>query len=1097
MPSGMGLLGEKLHSIRAKIRLQNKIALVLTCAVVALMALPRAAPAEGISPDLLQNLARQFKNKVGSSLEAADQALNPNSAADKKRKQSYDALADGELLLLSTTLREARNPALSKYSVLEPISAIKMGDDAYLSLIDFAYIAGFAIKVDAEKGIADGWYIKEDRPFLLDVNKNTVLLGDIAQTFTPSEVIAEGEDFYIKSSTIENWFNLVTDIAPGAQTLSIITNESWPLQARLQRENRRRNVYVRRPPEKPRMVQEFKPITLPRADIALNQQYEKRGDNSEPYNFSQYSAILSNQLMDHEMTSFVSGTLASNRDSSPVEQVRINFKKESENNDLLGPLEAKVYELNDLSPTYVTNTGSAANERGVRISNQSSRYTTATDTIIDGDSQPGWDVELYRNGGFISGMTVDETGHYSFERVSLFAGDNRFRLVFFGPEGQQREEERIVTVLPNLVGDIKGYYNASLTQKDTITYRSNPFDSEDTGTLRFAGVYDRRVSDNLTLRGGLHTRETNGQRDNYFYSGAVSSLGEAILNADLVTTSAGPYRGTLTARQRFGLHNAAAGVDLTSTGFSETFIAEDSTVPPQTESVYARLNGPFLRNIYSNVTYDAGQRFSRDENGRFTTLSDFGINSNYKGLNFDNELSYATDNMDMNGRDQELTYIGGVRGNTRNYLWRGRMEYEIMPSAEPIAFALSVNKSFDSRLSGYVDLTHSVLADLSTGTVGLSYYGDKARVSPQISYDSDSNMQAKVNVNFSLAKDVYNDDIVMSGMPLGSKAGLSVFSFLDKQGDGVFSEGDEPLPDVVINVVQHNIQLVTDEDGTAFNASIPTNRPSDVVMEENSAFEPNWVPGFDGASFLARPSESIRVEFPVLRGAEIDGTVYIAREVGEPDAGRSMSVSLITPEGTVAKTSATPFDGFYVMQAIRPGVYYLTTSSRQSPTTAYRTPEKIVITPEGAQIYGKNLMLTRGYDIPFTFSASNANPALERRTKILKPEDIAREDVYIRLGNYRSALAASLAWYKLKLQTRGWNNQLSPMAKDFDAITRDEKTGRLPLLLRTAQPLRIEEAALLCERLVDAGFADCGVDVVTTYQDGTNAAAATPAPTKG
>ncbi len=1040
----------------------------------------------------LENLARQFSQKVGGALDKADTALSPERSKEAAKRRAFEGFEDGEVFLLSTTLREARAPIFSKYTIEEPITALKMGHDAYLSLVDFAYITGFAIKVDAETGIADGWYYQEDKPFLLDTNTHTITLGDKTESYPPDDVIVESGDIYVRSARVEDWFNLSTDISPHSQVMRMETREQLPLQARLQRQKRRNDPNARRrKPEKPRLEQEFKTFTLPRADIALTNQYEKRGDNSDPYNYSKYSAIVGNQFMDHEMTSYLAGTLASSYDSGrPLDQVRINFKKESENNDLLGPLQAKVYEFNDLVPTYVPNTGSASNERGVRISNQSSRYTSDTETLIDGDAQPGWDVELYRNNGYIGGVTVDQSGRYAFERVPLFAGDNIFRIVFFGPQGEQREEERLITVLPNLVGDIKGYYNASLTQKETITYNANPYETQDTGTMRFSGVYDRRVSDNLTLRGGLHTRETNGQRDNYFYSGAVTGLGDAIVNADLVTTSDGPFRAGMTARQRLGKHNATLGLDLRSADFSETYIDEKTSLP-RTEGVHARFNGPFLDTIYDKVTYDAGYRISHDENGRLTTMTDLGLTSRYIGLNFDNELSIETDSTDQNGRDQVIIYEAGVRGNTYNYLWRGRMEYEIAPLAEPTLFSLSATRSFDQRLSGYADLGYKVQSELTTGTLGISYYGDKARISPQVSYDSDSNMQARVDVNFSLAKNPYGSDIIMSAMPMTSKGGLSVLAFLDKDGDGLFNGEDEPLQDVVIDSVQHSVQLVTDKDGKAFNSNMPVNRPTDVVMQESSAFDPSWVSGFDGVSVLFRPTEVIQLEFPILRGGEIDGTATAVRPDGDSMPARSVTLSLVTPDGSIAKTTGTPFDGFYVIEAIRPGIYYLTTDSSQSPVTAYRTPEKIIITPQGAQMYGKDLKLTRGYNIPFHFSAGNANPALNRRTKILRPDDIAREDVYIRLGDYRSALTASLAWHKLKLRTRGWNNRLTPVAADFDTIARDSKTGRLPLLLKPAQPLRLNEAALLCEKLVDAGFEGCGVDVVTTYHDGTNAAQTT------
>lgn len=1068
---------------------------VLLLAFTALTPLAHAETADRQTK--LQALAAQFSQRVGGALQDADIALSPDMAKNEARKKEFDALLDGEVLLLQTTLREAKLPHRTAYKVQDPIMAMKQGHDAYISLVDFIFVAGYAIKIDPEAGTATGWYLNEDTPFVLDTKNHTITRGDVTENYPPEAIISENEDFYIQSALMEKWFDMTVDVMPRFQVMEMVTNNPLPVQDRVNRQKRRNGTFTRNRPEKERLPEEFRVATLPRADVTLTSQVESRGDGSEADNYNRYSILSSNQLLNHEMTGYFSGAITSSRDAEPLEQIRLNFKRESENNDLLGPLAAKVYEFNDITTTNVPYTGGSPTERGFRVSNQSQRYSIDTETIIDGDAQPGWDVELYRNNSYVGGVSVDETGRYTFERVQLFAGDNRFRVVFFGPEGQQREEERIVTVLPNLVGDIKGYYNASLSQKDTITYEANPTEDQDSGTMRFAGVYDRRVTDNLTLRGGLHTRETLGQRDNYFYSGAVTSLGDAIVNADLVTTSDGPYKALLTGRKRFDKTNVTAGLEHVSPDFSDSFIDEDTSISGK-DSVYGVVTGPFMPSTFSYVTYDADSRVTFIDTGETTTKSEFGLNSRFMGMNFDNSLALSTSTGGNDtDRDRVLTYYGGAMGRKNGYMWRGRLEYEIMPLAEPTAFNASVNKAFNAKISGFGDVRHQFQNELSTATVGMSYYGDKARISPQLSVDSESNVQAKVNVNFSVGKDPYSNSYTLSGAPISNQGGLSVFAYLDKAGNGVFDEGDEPLPDVVINAVQHNVKLSTNDEGIAYSSNLPTNRPTDVTMEENSAFDPTWVPGYEGASIRVRPSEVIRMEFPVVRGAEIDGTASIARVDGEPSPARSMDIKMITPDGIVAKVAPTGADGFYIIEAVRPGVYFFVTDSRQSATTAYRAPEKMVITPDGAQIYGKNIMLTRGYDIPFTFSASNTNPALSRRTKILKPEDIAREDVYIRLGNYRSSLAASLAWYKLKLQTRSWNNPLTPMASDFDSVVRDERTGRLPLLLKPAQPLRIEEAALLCERLVDAGFGECGVDVVTTYHDGSNAAAASEALTKG
>lgn len=1056
-------------------------------------------PADHPRLTALRKLANTLATNVGHKLDDADELLEGASVKDRQAKRQLAGIPDGETLVLQTKLVPQRARDLSVFTAPDPLLGIKQGEDILLDFNEFARITGFGITYSAEKAVAEGWAYREDEPFKLDIANKSVMVNGIAKGLEDKDLVIEGDTLYVSSVALEDWFNVTINHTPQAQVTTIVSRDKlMPTQERILRRDRRAKEKFRSPAEKPRLEQPMQVFTMPKADVVLSQEVRRSGDGAkEDLNRSAYNVLATNEVLGHDTETFISGN-----NQNPVDQLRLNFVKESENNDLLGPLQAKIYEVGDHSSVRVPYTGGTGLERGVRVSNRSERFTSDTETLIDGNAQPGWDVELYRNDSFVDGIAVGDDGYYSFDNVQLFAGDNRFKIILYGPQGEVREDTRLITVAPNLVGSVKGYYDLSLSQKNEITYRADENESSDTGTPRLTATYDRRVGDNITMRGGLHSRVTRDQRDNYFYSGAATTAGETIYNADLITTSDGPFSTILNARRRIGQHNANASARYNSENFSEAFIDEDTNPRTALTTVGAGLQGPWFSNVFFGTNYDTNVGISRDAEGATSASGAFGLSSAFMGMRFNNRIStqreLTSDTGDVNDDSNKTIYDGSVFGRYKTFQWQSGWGYEIEPDAEPIDYNLRLTERFNRQLSGSIEARHTFPTGISTGTVSANYSTDKATFSPSLSYDSDSNMRAYVSVNFSVAQDPYSGDVIMTSRRLaGTNGGLSVFAYLDKGGDGVFNEGDEPLEDVVINLKQFNRDLITNKEGHAFAYDLSTTRVTDVAMEENTSFEPTWVSGFEGVSFRPRAGDVTRVEFPVIRGAEMDGTVGIQNDNGQLQGISGVTVTLVTPDGNDEKSTITPYDGFYVIEAIRPGVYYVTTNSRQASSTAYRTPEQLVITPEGAQIYGKNITLTRGYDIPFFFSAANTNPALERRTKVLKPEDIARTDIYIRLGNYRSSLAASLAWYKLKLQTRSWRNTLTPVAKNLDTVVRDEKTGRLPLVLKTTQPLRMEEAALLCERLVDEGFSDCGVDVVTTYHNGENAASNAVALPKG
>ena len=520
-----------------------------------------------------------------------------------------------------------------------------------------------------------------------------------------------------------------------------------------------------------------------------------------------------------------------------------------------------------------------------------------------------------------------------------------------------------------------------------------------------------------------------------------------------------------------------------SDGYNQQISDESLFNFPQYHSANLRATGPWLPSIFKDVRYDAGVGF-RETDGRQTRYTtDLGLSSRFKGLLFNNEISYQHDTVGINTSTLDNDRLRGsssVRGMAFGTRWRNTLSYEVLPDFELRNYHLNLNKRFSNTLSTDADLRHNFLRNLTEASVSGSYQHAKATVSPSLSVDSDSNILAKVDVRFGVAQDPATKDLVMKGASISTRGAISAFTYLDKNADGIFNGDDEPLPDVHVRATQLNRFGISNESGNIFLYDLQTNVISDIVMEENSTFDPTWIAGFPGISAKPRAGDTIHVDFPVLRGAEIDGTAYVENSGGIRQPARNVILQLVTPSGKIAQETETPFDGFFILSRIRPGIYYLNADTKNSPIRGFMLPRKVTITPEGAILYGKDLTIYRGPEMKFHFSSTTESPAEKRRTKILHAEDIAQQDVFIRLGEFKSQLAMTVAWYKFRLKTRSWDKKMT-LVKKMDDIQADPKTGLMPLLLAADTPLRIEEAATICETLIEDGFR-CGVDIITTYR---------------
>ena len=82
---------------------------------------------------------------------------------------------------------------------------------------------------------------------------------------------------------------------------------------------------------------------------------------------------------------------------------------------------------------------SSSSGRGAEVTNRPLFNPVAFDrTRFEGDLPTGWDAELYRNGELLAFSRSDGSQRYVFDNVPLLYGDNRFEIMVYGPQGQQR-----------------------------------------------------------------------------------------------------------------------------------------------------------------------------------------------------------------------------------------------------------------------------------------------------------------------------------------------------------------------------------------------------------------------------------------------------------------------------------------------------------------------------------------------------------------------------------------------------------------------------------------------------------------------------------
>ncbi len=222
------------------------------------------------------------------------------------------------------------------------------------------------------------------------------------------------------------------------------------------------------------------------------------------------------------------------------------------------PLHATSYAFGDVDAVSSTLIGGGALEQGITMTNAPiSATTSATSMPIRGDAQPGWDVELYRNGSYIDIRHVSANGQYDFGNVDLLGGDNDCPLIFYGPQGEVREVHQHVGVNPQTVGANKGYYALSLTRTGDTTFQDLSGGAAGVlgqGDPHLGATYEYGLGKLGTADFGLRTQSLgNGAYTTFEQAGLATYLLGTYLNGDVAYESGnGATAEVLTARRNFG-----------------------------------------------------------------------------------------------------------------------------------------------------------------------------------------------------------------------------------------------------------------------------------------------------------------------------------------------------------------------------------------------------------------------------------------------------------------------------------------------------------------------------------------------------------------
>ena len=831
-----------------------------------------------------------------------------------------------------------------------------------LPLGDISQALDFSITVDTGSGTAAGWYISEDRSFALDTKTRSITVDGKTSSWMDNQVLVGEDDIYVDSRVLSQWLPLDIEVSKSELSVNVSPREQLPLQLKYEREQERLRLLGKDDLSLKYQLREapYEWLSVPIIDFSSSiGTGTVRQDSSGDFQ-QKYSLVAEGDIALMGAQVYLSGL-----EKDWLNSARIRLSRYDYDSELLGPLNASKIALGDISPIDFPVLGRPSVENGITLSNADlSRSDDYDTTRFEGNMQPGWDVELYRNKVLVQSSRVGADGRYLFDEVPVYFGKNDFVVKAYGPQGQRQVvEEKTVNVGSQMISPGKLEYNLSATQrKQTVLGIDEDGRNLEGDGGRFTTTFRYGLNDRLSATAGISSVEFDNTVHNYLQAGVSGTFSSLYGQADYIFDTASGNGLSLFGQTTLGSVNVTAKHQ----SFFD-FIEENAPNKPLKSRTELRVNGSVPR--YKDLpplSYSLSGENTTYENS-ITNRLKAKLSAPFKYFNLSNENVWSQserENSTLTNLNGNLQAVGNV-GTSRI---SAGLVYKLGSVNEISRYYLDGNWRISNGLGASGTITrYSGERDSTAAKMSLNWDTGNVIVSPSLSYETEGGgFGAFLNLSFSLGRDPMSGDVQVDSKKRSGKGAATAFVYHDKNNNKIFDADDKPLPDVDIQARQARKTTFTNEEGFAHFNTLTAFDPTDIEVDTETLEDPFWVPSADGVAVVPRAGKVNNVEVPIVTTGEIDGTLYSLDSNGVREVLSGVLLEVVTEDGEVIKTVTSEYDGFYLFEKVFPGTYSLKIAADDPHVDSLEeiAPIEIIIGTDGT--------ISSGNDIIFNVPATQA-----------------------------------------------------------------------------------------------------------------------------
>ncbi|MFA6280524.1 MAG: hypothetical protein WC612_07015 [Bdellovibrionales bacterium] len=873
---------------------------------------PNAAPIQPVIIDDLNGQQRVSgaEARPKEEQEAKDVLHIDQPTLTKDTAQDNNDQKNGEPLILQPRLKNM--PASNEF-----IEALDLPGQIFLPLNDLFQIIGFPIKFDDAKNEAHGFFFTPDNVFYLNVDKKEGRAGNKRLDITYRDVRRHEGQIYVSTESFTEWFGIICEIDRAKAIIQFKTDQLFPAEEAEQRQKRWNKLLTAVAPsdnDLPVLQNPYQAIDYPSIDVSWGSNFTHNDaittqNNTFISNYNIQGAMelgyLTNQF-------YVQGAT----DTNAINTIRLQAGRKDPAGNLLGVMNATQFAIGDITSPSVSFVTSNSLGRGISMTNRSVTSSENFDVrTFTGDSVPGYEVELYRNNVLVSFQTVEANGRYNFVDIPILYGENTFRLVFYGNQGQREERIETVSASSALLKEDQFEYTLGAQQRGlslipinqlTLTNPKTPVGEQLVGGFRYGVTKNYTIGAGIAetiLQDGPHRYLTTSSGSNFF-----GILSETSFAKDMTTGGWASGMSVLTGFEGVSLRGRYRQYN--------DFISEsvnNLNIPLKSEAQIDANTQLFLPLVHDFSLGLSGLQevfVDNDLVPRYT----YGVqvSKSLWGLSFNNKIDYILDD------EKRFQDTFGFQTRLWDINFRATGIYDLSPLQQFRSASFMTDYRLMDKLSGQSQIEKDLTTNKTSFGQNINWDFDDFRLSLNNQVDNSGDYAVGMNVLFSLNHDKVNNK--WRAQPQSTTSGGAVAGrvFIDENNNDLYDEG-EKLVNADVRIDRAAVTL--DENGF-FVAPVAPYGMSKVEINASTLSDPLLTPKTKGYRVQTRPGDTVVADFPLVHTTIIDGTSYFLEGDTKREIG-NIVIELQDKDNTPIRRVISEIDGYYSFDKVQKGEYWI------------------------------------------------------------------------------------------------------------------------------------------------------------------------------